>query len=68
VDAGLGETVAGAEGESLEPEPEPEGAEATGAAPAEAPALLSVDEAAGVVEPPSPSDLPASDLPGLDLP
>jgi hypothetical protein len=24
VDAGLGETVAGAEGESLEPEPEPE--------------------------------------------
>ena len=66
MDAGLGEAGAGAEDESLEPEPE--GGEATGAATAGAPALLSVDEAAGVVELPSPSDLPASDLPGLDLP
>jgi len=66
VDAGLGAGAAGAEDES--PEPELEEAEATGAAPVEAPALLSVDEAAGVVELPSPSDLLPSDLPDLDLP
>ena len=66
MDAGLGDAAAGAADESLEPEPE--GVEATGAAPAEVPALLSVDEAAGVAALPSPSDLLPSGLPGLDLP
>ena len=76
VEAGFAGVAAGVGAEllelglGLEFEPELEAVDAAGVAAAGAEALLppSVDEGGGAVVAPSPSDLPPSGLPLLDLP